>query len=107
MRINNGDKVMNNTLTEAFETMMNGYENFKRIVKEKDPSLYERWTSGGHMVSSDFISMYPCAEEVYNQLIDDEDEDIEDDEEEDEDEDENEEKTYQYYDTTLDSEKTI
>ena len=55
--------------------MMNGYENFGRIVLATDPSLYERWKAGGFTVSSNLCSMYPCAHEVYNQLIEDEDDD--------------------------------
>ena len=57
-------------LREAYDKMMSGFEEFKQVVRDKDPHLYEQWHAGGLAVSGDFISMYPSAEGVFEQLVD-------------------------------------
>ena len=57
--------------------------NFKRLVSEINPHLYERWKAGGFMVDSNIISHYPNVEEVYESIESDVEELFDNDEDDD------------------------
>jgi hypothetical protein len=68
----------NYDLQLSLEEINNGMEYIKRICKENDKNLYERWKAGGFIVDTNIVSMYPNVDEVVGSLIDD----LEEDEEE-------------------------
>lgn len=68
----------NYDLQQSLEEINNGMEYIKRICKENDKNLYERWKAGGFIVDTNIVSMYPNVDEVVGSLIDD----LEEDEEE-------------------------
>jgi hypothetical protein len=70
-----------NDLAEAFKNMTDGFENFREIVRRKNPSLYERWEAGGFLVSDNIVSMYPCASEVMDEFEDEDENEYEDEDE--------------------------
>lgn len=61
-----------NTIEEALERV-------STLIRSADRSLYERWHAYGKQVSSEFVSMGPCLQDVVEELesvvCDDDDED--------------------------------
>lgn len=71
-------------LEDSFNKMMEAFGDFDRTLRQMDSHLWEQWKAGGKAVSDEFISMYPDATQVLEQLRPDpdaEDDEFEDDEE--------------------------
>lgn len=66
---------------ETGKNLMVAFEEFDRSLRALDRAEWERWKAGGKAVSDDFISMYPSAEKIINNVSETEAED-EDEEEE-------------------------
>jgi hypothetical protein len=50
-------------LQEALENLMEAFSVFDTALKKYDRHTWEQWKAGGKMVSNEFHSMYPSAEE--------------------------------------------
>lgn len=55
-------------LSELIDNVYADWDLIKRLIKEKDPLLYERWKAGGYLVDEDVLSMYPCLSQVLEKL---------------------------------------
>jgi hypothetical protein len=55
-------------LDNAFEALSCAYQDFKRLVRDRSPLLYEQWKAGGFLVDDDIISYYPSATKVFESL---------------------------------------
>lgn len=64
----------NYDLQQSLEEINNGMEYIKRICKENDKNLYERWKAGGFIVDTNIVSMYPNVDEVVESLMEEEEE---------------------------------
>ena len=54
----------------ALESVLENFEYLKRIVRENDKYLYERWKAGGFSVDGNFLSSYPAIDEVVTNILD-------------------------------------
>ncbi len=72
-------------LQVAFDKLAKAFGKFDELLRRKDKHEWERWKAGGKAVTSEFVSMYPSAEEIAENDEEDDDEDDIDDEEEGED----------------------
>lgn len=66
-------------LSDKLNDILSDLEDVKRIVKEKDPRLFEAWKAGGFIIDTNVLSRYPNIEDVVESL---EDEDEVEDEDE-------------------------
>ncbi len=57
-------------LHEAFDSLQLAFSEFDRILKKFDLHKWNRWKAGGKLVSNEFHSNYPCAEECIEGLED-------------------------------------
>lgn len=67
-------------IREIVESIYADWDLLKRLVKEQDKNLYERWKAGGFIVDENIVSMYPNLVEVCEVINDEEDEEDEEDE---------------------------
>ena len=72
---------MNKKINELVDQLYCDFDQIKRIVKEKDKHLYDRWAAGGFLIETNLVSMYPNIQEVLEILesSNEGDEDEEDD----------------------------
>lgn len=64
---------------QSIETRLYAVMGELKSAAKEMPHLYERWKAGGFLVDTDIVSMYPNAEEVIGELMDNIDEDEEED----------------------------
>ena len=50
-------------IQEALESLMEAFKIFDNALKQYDRNAWERWKAGGKMVSNEFVTTYPSAEE--------------------------------------------
>lgn len=62
-------------LQDSLEKISESLSFIKRICKDKDKNLYERWKAGGFLIDTNIVSMYPNIEDVVESLIEEEFED--------------------------------
>lgn len=65
-------------LADTLEQMYEAYETLRQELQRKNPRLYERWKSGGYLVSDNVVSHYPTMREAIETLIDESEEDDDD-----------------------------
>lgn len=58
----------NYELTEALENLQIAFSEFDHALKRTDRHVWERWKAGGKMVSDEFHSMYPSAQEAVDEV---------------------------------------
>ena len=62
-------------LREIEEGLYGNLEKLKNLLKDKNRHLYERWKAGGFIVDTNIVSMYPNAQDVIEQLQDEDEDD--------------------------------
>ena len=62
-------------LREIEEGLYGNLEKLKNLLKAKNKHLYERWKAGGFIVDTNIVSMYPNAQDVIEQLQDEDEDD--------------------------------
>lgn len=58
----------NYELIEALENLQNAFSEFDHHLKHTNRHVWEQWKAGGKMVSDEFHSMYPSAQEAVDQV---------------------------------------
>ena len=71
-------------IKQAAENLGSAMYEFDNILRQSGDRIYDQWKAGGKQVSNEFVSMYPCVDEVVEKLEaqvepDDDDEDGSDD----------------------------
>jgi len=56
-------------LVESFETMIEAFRAFDKLLKEIDRQTWNSWKAGGKLVSSEFVSNFPNAESIMEDFI--------------------------------------
>lgn len=62
------DEDENYELTEALENLQIAFSEFDHHLKHTNRHVWERWKAGGKMVSDEFHSMYPSAQEAVDEV---------------------------------------
>jgi hypothetical protein len=66
-------------LEVAFGNLQTWFHQFDRVLKQLDRQMWEKWKAGGKAVTSEFLSMYPSAEECFDRLQEEAQEEPEED----------------------------
>lgn len=56
-------------LMEESDRLLDSFEEIKRITREYDKHLYERWKAGGFLIDDNVVSMYPTVRDVVDNLF--------------------------------------
>jgi hypothetical protein len=67
-----------NELNEIENSLYSAMESLKRIARDKNKHLYERWKAGGFLVDTNIMSDYPNAQEVIEDLQNENEDDSDD-----------------------------
>jgi len=57
-------------LVESFETMIEAFKTFDKLLKEIDRQTWQNWKAGGKLVSNEFVSNFPNAESIMEDFVD-------------------------------------
>lgn len=58
----------NQELLKALETLQDAFYEFDHTLKNTNRHVWEQWKAGGKMVSDEFHSMYPSAQEAVDKV---------------------------------------
>jgi|688.fasta_scaffold587121_3 hypothetical protein len=59
------EKEHDQEIEEAHAELMEAFETFDHLLKSYDIHTWEKWKAGGKLVSAQFHSSYPSAEELF------------------------------------------
>jgi len=68
-----------NNLSELLQNLLEAFNTFDDALRQSDRQQWESWKAGGKMVSNEFVSMYPTAEECVESITSEEEEEEEED----------------------------